>query len=123
VLTGTGLSWQPCQNEQLPSGALKTGKDVDGESLVIGRAFSKNNLFPGRVQNSQNHICLSCNGQVFEKQEFEVLTVPRENGKSYDIPRFTILEQNFLKKCSTEIVMPFYFPHMKYRKYWFHLQK
>jgi Protein of unknown function (DUF3421) len=61
---------------------METGKDVGGESLVIGRAFSGNHLVPGKVQPSQNCIKLIWNGPIVEKQEFEVLTVDTENGKS-----------------------------------------
>jgi Protein of unknown function (DUF3421) len=81
---------------------METGKDVGGESLLIGRALSGNNLVPGKIQPSQNCIKLTWNGPIVEKQEFEVLTVDTKNGKSV----FTDPSKKFLFEFISYVIHP-----------------
>lgn len=71
--------WQPGSEGHLPPNALIGGKDVDGESLYIGRARYGGGLIPGKFKPRHKGCYVGHGGKEHLVKHYEVLSnMPHE---------------------------------------------
>lgn len=58
--------------QSLPETAILGGRDVDGSSIYVGRAFHEGDMLPAKVIPDK-HVAYVCyNGEEHSKHDFEV---------------------------------------------------
>lgn len=55
-------------------GALRVGKDVDGDEIYAGRAHHEGDILPAKVIPTKNACYIAYNGQEILVDQFEVMT-------------------------------------------------
>lgn len=85
VLTGSGFSWVPLSNGQIPPNAVSSGKQKDGERLYIGRAYFQGSMCPGKVHPSHGCLYIPFAGAEHRISQYEVLVRAHNQhvGKSF----------------------------------------
>lgn len=70
-----GYGWQPCTAEgPFPhSAAIRAGRDSDGCTIFVGRAFHEGDLLPAKVIPDKQLAYVCYGGEEHPKAEFEVL--------------------------------------------------
>ncbi|PBC29177.1 natterin-3-like [Apis cerana] len=59
--------------QSLPETAILGGRDVDGSSIYVGRAFHEGDMLPAKVIPDK-HVAYVCyNGEEHSKHDFEIL--------------------------------------------------
>lgn len=71
----SGYGWQPCvAGGAFPtSAAVRAGRDSDGCTIYVGRAFHGNDMLPAKVIPDKQVAFISFDGVEIPKLEFEVL--------------------------------------------------
>lgn len=67
-----GFAWVNGNYGSIPSGAVVAGRDVDGSTLYVGRAFHEGDLLPAKVVPSHAGAYVSYAGAEHKKTEYEV---------------------------------------------------
>ncbi|KXJ68452.1 hypothetical protein RP20_CCG003439 [Aedes albopictus] len=81
VLCGLGFTWVPCENGNLPKGAVLCGKTAYGEELYIGRAHHNGSVTPGKIISSHGCLYIGFDGVEHAHPKYEVLVNSRESQK------------------------------------------
>ncbi|KAK9500586.1 hypothetical protein O3M35_001825 [Rhynocoris fuscipes] len=87
------LSWELCSNGDYPVGAVLAGKDQDGGSIYVGRAFYEGDLLPAKVAPSHGCAFVSYGGKEVTRTEYEVLvsdSIAWKPSSGGDVPRQAI---------------------------------
>lgn len=80
--------------------AIRAGRDIDGCTIYVGRAFHENDLLPAKIIPDKQMACVSFDGEEIVKTEFEVLRSGEfvwEFATNGEIPRNAIVIGK--KKC------------------------
>lgn len=70
-----GYGWQPCSSgSPFPhTAAIRAGRDADGCTIYVGRAFHEGDLLPAKVIPDKQLAYVCWGGEEHPKTEFEVL--------------------------------------------------
>ncbi|XP_070150138.1 natterin-3 [Polyergus mexicanus] len=60
-------------NQSLPENAVTGGRDSDGSTIYVGRAFHNGDMLPAKVIPDKNVAYVCHNGEEHPKDSFEVL--------------------------------------------------
>lgn len=75
ILRTGDFVWEFAVNGEIPTGAVESGRTVDGEKLYYGRAIHEGTQTPGKVQASHGCLYIPFNGEEVALNEYEVLVV------------------------------------------------
>lgn len=62
VLRNTPGKWVAAKNGDIPKGALYCGKETDGQSLYLARAYHVNGVHPGKIRHGFKGAHISWGG-------------------------------------------------------------
>jgi hypothetical protein len=81
-------SWVRTEGGSIPPGAFAAGRDLDGETLYVGRAPHLGSLTPGKVSRSIGGCLLPWGGAEHGKMRYEILvgTANWVQGDTTNIP-------------------------------------
>ncbi|CAH0730199.1 unnamed protein product, partial [Brenthis ino] len=79
ILCGYNCTWVPSKNNEVPTGAVEGGFEVDNEMLYVGRVHYKGHLIVGKVQPSHKCCYFVYEDMANSNRIFEVLVVPNSN--------------------------------------------
>ncbi|XP_012286337.1 uncharacterized protein LOC105702941 [Orussus abietinus] len=70
----SGYTWVPrSTGRSLPETAVSGGRDVDGSTIYVGRAFHEGDMIPAKVIPDKGVAYVSWNGEEHAKHDYEVL--------------------------------------------------
>ncbi|XP_030378720.1 uncharacterized protein LOC115627237 [Scaptodrosophila lebanonensis] len=76
ALTGFHYQWLPGSNGSVPLGAVKVGRNVDGEYLYAGRGYYAGSLTVGKVHPSHGCLYIPFGSEEVKIFQYEVLSQP-----------------------------------------------
>ncbi|XP_062122798.1 natterin-3 [Drosophila sulfurigaster albostrigata] len=74
VLNGQNYVWLPGANGEVPPGAVRVGRNVDGEDLYAGRGYHAGSLTVGKVHPSHGCLYIPFDSDEVKIFEYEVLS-------------------------------------------------
>lgn len=94
-----GYGWQMLNSTSAfpKEHAIRAGRDSDGCTIYVGRAFHENDLLPAKVIPDKEMAFVSFDGEEIPKHEFEVLRSGEfvwEFATNGDVPRNAIVIGN-----------------------------
>ena len=69
------MVWSAARGNRIPTGAIKGGKESNGEIYYIGRAEYGNSLIIGKVHPAHQTLYLPFNGREVGVNVYEVLCI------------------------------------------------
>lgn len=92
----SGYGWQILDSTSTfpKEHAIRAGRDSDGCTIYVGRAFHGNDLLPAKIIPDKQLAYVSFDGEEIEKHEFEVLRSGEfvwEFAQNGDVPRNAIV--------------------------------
>lgn len=70
---GANLVWVPSSGGEVPLGALQGGRQSDGQTLFIGRAYHNGSMVIGKVHPGHKTLYVSFAGNEIPIHDYEVL--------------------------------------------------
>ncbi|EDW84154.1 natterin-3 [Drosophila tropicalis] len=74
VLSGHNYVWLPAENGEVPHGAVRVGRNVDGEDLYAGRGYHAGALTVGKVHPSHGCLYIPYDSDEVKIFAYEVLS-------------------------------------------------
>jgi hypothetical protein len=90
-----GWSWQQSSGGHVPDNAVRGGKDINGETLYVGRVVHGSDTLPGKIVPSHGVCYVAYEGKEHAYNSYQVLCSNREmkwkKAKSGDIKKRAVV--------------------------------